>query len=129
MHRRAIFGLALATMFAVSGRMALADEHVIVARYHPAPGREAELEARLLRSLKYVKQAEPNASYAPSRLGEGAHGVAILRDLSLASGARSTSHRDGAPGWLSPTKRRIDDRCNLATLNIVNCVFSSGHKQ
>jgi quinol monooxygenase YgiN len=54
----------LVTLFAISGEMARADEQVvIVARYYPAPGREAELEARLLRSLKYVKQAEPNVSY------------------------------------------------------------------
>jgi len=64
MHRRTIHGLALVTLFAISGEMARADEQVvIVARYYPAPGREADLEARLLRSLKYVKQAEPNVSY------------------------------------------------------------------
>ena len=64
MRRRTIHGLALVTLFAISGEMARADEQVvIVARYYPAPGREAELEARLLRSLKYVKQAEPNVSY------------------------------------------------------------------
>src|SRR2546430_8826036 len=64
MHRRTIHGLALAALFAISGDMARADEQVvIVARYYPTPGREAELEARLLRSLKYVKQAEPNVSY------------------------------------------------------------------
>jgi quinol monooxygenase YgiN len=64
MHRRTIHGLVLVTLFAISGEMARADEQVvIVARYYPAPGREAELEARLLRSLKYVKQAEPNVSY------------------------------------------------------------------
>jgi len=59
-----IYGLALVTLFAISGAMARADERVvIVARYYPAPGREAELEARLLGSLKYVKQAEPNVAY------------------------------------------------------------------
>src|SRR6266404_9873936 len=64
MHRRTIHGLALAALFAISGEMVRADEQVvIVARYYPTPGREAELEARLLRSLKYVKQAEPNVSY------------------------------------------------------------------
>jgi len=64
MHRRTLHGLALVTLFAISGEMARADEQVvIVARYYPAPGREADLEARLLRSLKYVKQAEPNVSY------------------------------------------------------------------
>ena len=64
MHRRMIYGLALFTLFAISGETARADERVvIVARYYPAPGREADLEARLLRSLKYVKQAEPNVSY------------------------------------------------------------------
>ena len=64
MHRITTHGLALVTLFAISGEMARADEQVvIVARYYPAPGREADLEARLLRSLKYVKQAEPNVSY------------------------------------------------------------------
>ena len=64
MHRRTIHGLTLAALFAISSEMARADEQVvIVARYYPTPGREAELEARLLRSLKYVKQAEPNVSY------------------------------------------------------------------
>jgi quinol monooxygenase YgiN len=59
-----IYGLTLFTLFAISGEMARADEQVvIVARYYPAPGREAELEARLLRALKYLKQAEPNVAY------------------------------------------------------------------
>jgi quinol monooxygenase YgiN len=64
MHRRTIHGLALATLCAISGGTARADEQVvIVARFYPAPGREAELEARLLRSVKFVKQAEPNITY------------------------------------------------------------------
>ncbi len=64
MHRRMIYGLALVTLFAISSEMARADERVvIVARYSPTPGREAELEARLLRALKFMKQAEPNVSY------------------------------------------------------------------
>jgi len=59
-----IYGLALVTLFAISSEMARADERVvIVARYSPTPGREAELEARLLRALKFMKQAEPNVSY------------------------------------------------------------------
>jgi quinol monooxygenase YgiN len=44
--------------------MARADEPVItVRRLYPAPGREAELEARLLRIVKYLKQAEPTVPY------------------------------------------------------------------
>lgn len=64
MHRRMIFGLGLIALFAISAEGAWADEQVVVvARFYPAPGREAELEARLLRSVKYVKQAEPNITY------------------------------------------------------------------
>jgi len=64
MHRRTIHGLALAALFAIFSETALADEKVvIVARVYPTPGREAELEARLLRLVKYVKQAEPNITY------------------------------------------------------------------
>jgi quinol monooxygenase YgiN len=64
MHCRMIYGLALVALFAISSEMARADERVvIVARYYPASGREAELEARLLRALKFLKQAEPNVSY------------------------------------------------------------------
>jgi len=62
--RKAIHCLALVTLFAVSGQMARADEQVvIVGRYYPAPGREAELEARLLQVLKHLKQAEPNVTF------------------------------------------------------------------
>lgn len=64
MHRRMIYGLALVALFAISVEGAWAGEQVVVvARLYPAPGREAELEARLLRSVKYVKQAEPNITY------------------------------------------------------------------
>jgi quinol monooxygenase YgiN len=64
MHRRTIHGLALAALFAISSEMARGDEQVvIVARVYPTPGREAELEARLLRLVKYVKQVEPNITY------------------------------------------------------------------
>jgi quinol monooxygenase YgiN len=64
MIRRTIQGLALIALFAISGQVARADEQVIiVGRYYPAPGREAELEARLLRALKYLKQAEPHVAY------------------------------------------------------------------
>jgi quinol monooxygenase YgiN len=64
MTRRTIHCLALAALFAVSGQMARADEQVIiVGRYYPALGREAELEARLVRIAKYLKQAEPTVTY------------------------------------------------------------------
>ena len=64
MHRRTIQGLALAALFAIFGEMARAEEQiVIVGRFYPAPGREAELETRLLRSVKFVKQVEPNVTY------------------------------------------------------------------
>ena len=64
MTRRTIHCLALAALFALSGQMARADEQVIIiGRYYPAPGREAELEARLVRIVKYLKQAEPTVSY------------------------------------------------------------------
>ena len=64
MHRRTIRGLMLAALLAISGESARADEQVIIAeRFHPAPGREAELETRLLKAVKFVKQAEPNITY------------------------------------------------------------------
>ena len=64
MHRRTIQGLALAALFAIFGEMARAEEQVvIVGRFYPTPGREAELETRLLRSVKFVKQLEPNITY------------------------------------------------------------------
>src|SRR5882672_10786494 len=64
MTRRTIHCLALAALFAISGQIARADEQlIIVGRYYPAPGREAELETRLVRILKYLKQAEPTVTY------------------------------------------------------------------
>ncbi len=68
MTRRTIHCLTLAALFAISGQMARADEQVItVGRYYPAPGREAELEARLLRIAKYLKQQEPTVTYRVHR--------------------------------------------------------------
>jgi len=64
MTRRTIHCLALAALFALSGQMARADEPIItVNRLYPAPGREAELEARLVRIVKYLKKAEPTVTY------------------------------------------------------------------
>jgi len=64
MRRRTIRGLVLAMLFAMFGEAAWAGgQIVIVARFYPAPGREAELEARLLRSVTYVMQAEPDITY------------------------------------------------------------------
>ena len=64
MTRRTIHCLALAALFALSGQMARADEQVItVRRLYPAPGREGELEARLVRIAKYLKKAEPTVTY------------------------------------------------------------------
>ena len=64
MTRRAIHCLALAAVFVLFGTMARADEQVIiVGRYYPAPGRETELEARLVRIAKYLKQEEPTITY------------------------------------------------------------------
>jgi quinol monooxygenase YgiN len=41
-----------------------ADEPITVAaRFYPAPGREAEAEARLLQVVAYVRKAEPGAMY------------------------------------------------------------------
>src|SRR5882672_866078 len=64
MTRRTIHCLALAALFAISGQIARADEQIItVGRYYPAPGREAELEARLVRIAKYLMKAEPTVTY------------------------------------------------------------------
>jgi quinol monooxygenase YgiN len=64
MTHRIIHCLALAALFAISGQMARADERVFtVGRYYPAPGREVELEARLVRIAKYLKQKEPTVTY------------------------------------------------------------------
>jgi quinol monooxygenase YgiN len=64
MTYKIIHCLALAALFAMSGQMARADEQVFtVGRYYPAPGREAELEARLVRIAKYLKQKEPTVTY------------------------------------------------------------------
>ena len=41
-----------------------ADEPITIsARFDPAPGREAEAEARLLQIVAYVRKAEPGAIY------------------------------------------------------------------
>ena len=64
MTRRTIYCLVLAALFAISGQIARADEPIItVGRLYPAPGREAELEARLVRIVKYLKKAEPTVTY------------------------------------------------------------------
>jgi len=64
MDRRTIQGFALAALLAISSEPTRADEQVVVvARFYPAPGREAELETRLLQSVKFVKQAEPRTIY------------------------------------------------------------------
>ena len=71
MHRRTIRGLMLAALLAISGESARADEQVIITeRFYPAPGREAELETRLLKAVKFVKQAEPNITYRLHRSKE-----------------------------------------------------------
>jgi quinol monooxygenase YgiN len=36
---------------------------VVVVRFYPTPGKEEELEARLLRSAAFVRKAEPNFTY------------------------------------------------------------------
>jgi quinol monooxygenase YgiN len=59
-----IAGGILAALFAMPIASAWADEQVIiVSRFYPIAGREAELEARLVRSVKFVKKAEPNITY------------------------------------------------------------------
>jgi len=64
MTRRTIHCLALAALFAISGQIARADEQIItVGRYYPSPGREAELEARLVRIAKYLMKTEPTVTY------------------------------------------------------------------
>lgn len=41
-----------------------ADETVtVMARLYATPGREAEVEARLLKTLEFVRKAEPNITY------------------------------------------------------------------
>ena len=73
MKRRTIYCLALAALFAIPGpNRARADGQVIiVGRYYPAPGREAELEARLVRIAKYLKKAEPTVTYRLHRSAKG----------------------------------------------------------
>jgi quinol monooxygenase YgiN len=64
MRRRAIRRFFLTAVFALTTEMAWAGEQVvIVGRFYPAPGREAELEARLMGSVSFVKKAEPNITY------------------------------------------------------------------
>ena len=45
-----------------------ADESVtVVARLYASPGREAELEARILKTVEFVRKAEPNIAYRAHR--------------------------------------------------------------
>ena len=49
-----------------------ADEAItIVGRFYPTPGREDELEARPLKSVEFVRKAEPNISYRVHRSTKG----------------------------------------------------------
>ena len=68
--RRSMIALSSTCLFAVVlfGGVApatyAADESVtVVARLYASPGREAELEARLLKVVEFVRKAEPNITY------------------------------------------------------------------
>ena len=66
---RSMFSLAvgascLTTLLASPSAATAADEPItITARFSPAPGREAEAQARLLQVVAYVRRVEPGAMY------------------------------------------------------------------
>lgn len=56
--------ICLAVLLGTPRTASAADDPItVVARYDPAPGREAEAEARLLQVVAYVRKAEPGAAY------------------------------------------------------------------
>ena len=57
-------GLFVAVFLAAPRTASAADEPItIAARFYPAPGREAEAEARLLQTVAYVRRVEPSTVY------------------------------------------------------------------
>jgi quinol monooxygenase YgiN len=56
--------LYVSFLFSVPSVASAADESVTVtSRFYAAPGREAEVEARFLKFVEYVRKAEPNITY------------------------------------------------------------------
>jgi quinol monooxygenase YgiN len=54
----------IAVLLSAPPAASAADEPITIsARFYPAPGREAEAEARLLQVVAYVRKAEPGAIY------------------------------------------------------------------
>lgn len=68
-HFRSVgIGLCAILIVALASNSMAADEGIVVtARFVAAPGREAELEARLLKTVAFVRQAEPNYVYRLQR--------------------------------------------------------------
>ena len=57
-------GLSLAVFLAAPHTASAADEPITIAAWlYPAPGREAEAEARLLQVVAYVRRVEPSTVY------------------------------------------------------------------
>ena len=55
-------------LFGVAPGAYAADEAVtIIARFYATPGREGELETRILKSVDFVRKAEPNITYRAYR--------------------------------------------------------------
>lgn len=60
--------LCLALLSAVADTASAADESIAVtARFYATPGREAEVEARLLQVVAFVRKAEPDITYRLQR--------------------------------------------------------------
>ena len=60
--------LCLALLSVVADAASAADDSIAVtARFYATPGREAEVEARLLQVVAFVRKAEPNITYRLQR--------------------------------------------------------------
>ncbi|HMA87365.1 MAG TPA: antibiotic biosynthesis monooxygenase family protein [Burkholderiales bacterium] len=58
-----LFGVLLSLSAALLPTAQAADPVVVVVKVFPTPGREEELNARYLKQLEFLKQAEPRSSF------------------------------------------------------------------
>ena len=60
--RKTIFAVA-AAVASIAGPVSAADPVVVIVKVFPSPGREDELQAQYLKRIKYLREAEPNATF------------------------------------------------------------------